>query len=156
MKVYSNVDKQSAKFIETLVKKYMRTLRKKEYELNLPTKCPDIAADRLNIRNTPGIRSTAGADVINININYWSPKMFNEYKAFKDHPVIGSAKTSCWEDIMRLLVAHEVSHHVQYLYAPRVHRFKKNYKKPHGECFRQIYGYLRRDVVNPQLIKEGA
>lgn len=154
MKKNSNVTTAEYRKIEQMVKRCMRLLRKKEYELELPTNCPDIAAKVLEVRKTMGYRSRAGAHVIKINIAY--PYLtFHEYKAFKDHPTIGSIQCNDWEDVMQVLVAHEVSHHVQYRYCWRVKRFRQNYVKPHGECFKQIYSYLRRDLVNP-MIKEKA
>ena len=154
MKKKSNVSTSDYRMIEQMVKKCMRLLRKKEYELDLPTKCPDIAARVLSVRSTPGYRSRAGAHVIQINLAYFDT-MFHEYKSFKDHPTIGSIKCNDWEDVMMTLVAHEVSHHVQFKYCWKVDRFQRNYDKPHGDCFKAIYGYLRRDLVNP-MIKEKA
>jgi len=154
LKKNANVSSAQARKIEQMVKKCMRLLRKKEYELDLPKECADIAARVLEVRNTPGYRSRAAAHVIKINIAYFYLR-FQEYKAFQNHPTIGSIQCTDWEDVMWVLVAHEVAHHVQMRYCPRVARFKHNWRKPHGDCFRQVYGYLRRDLVNP-MIKEKA
>ena len=51
-------------------------------------------------------------------------------------------------------VSHEVAHHVQFARAKYVKRFKTTYRKPHGDCFKAIYRYLRRDLVNPIIDKD--
>ena len=154
MKYTSNVTKEDAKTIEEMVKQCLRLLRKKEYELYLPKKTliPD-AIDCLSIRNTPGVVSRAGRNTIKINIGSWQVgnTHYQEYKAFATHPTIGSIKTNSKYDSWFVIVAHEMSHYIQYTYAPNVIRFMDSYAKPHGNCFKAIYTYLRRDLVNPVL-----
>jgi len=156
MKVEASVCPADKKLVEEYVKRCMRLLRKKEYELDLPTDCWKKAVEVLSVGNRHS-RSKAGAHIIRINLGGSGfYKTFSEYKAFADHPTIGSIAVNSAEDFIKVLVAHEVSHHVQYRYAWRIKRFKKTYRKPHGECFRAIYGYLRRDLVNPEIKGEGA
>lgn len=71
-----------------------------------------------------------------------------QYANFADDPIIGNIKVNNFSEHLMIMVAHEVSHHVQYKYAPKVKRFKDNYRKPHGDCFKMIYRYLRRDLIN--------
>lgn len=158
MIIHSSADKGEAKRVEHMVKRCVRLLRKKEYELNLPTNSPDIAAEVLRVKRIQRAGATyGGRRVIQINLNYWQVgrHIFNEYAAFNDHPTIGKIEVASKDEALWIIVAHEVAHHVQYMYCPRVKRFKSTYKKPHGKCFRDVYAYLRRDLINP-MIKEGA
>lgn len=148
-----NVSREEAKKVEQMVKKCVRLLRKKEYELNLPTKAPDIAASVLKVQNRDNGKSQAGAHVIQIELrirSLWG-STFHEYDAFSDHPTIGTIKVNSREEALWVLVAHEVAHHIQYRYCYKVKRFRETYEKPHGACFQKIYEYLRRDLVNPMI-----
>jgi hypothetical protein len=84
-------------------------------------------------------------------LGYWQigNQKHVEYKSFNNHPIIGEIECSEPFDHLMVSVAHEVAHYVQYMYAPKVRRFKDNYRKAHGKAFKDIYGYLRRDLVNP-------
>lgn len=97
--------------------------------------------------------SRAGASVIKIGLaGYRSGrKHFSEYSAFHKDPVIGSATFFTKEDALKALVAHEVSHHIQYRYGPNTSWLKNNYKKPHGEGFRTIYAILRGALCNQNI-----
>jgi hypothetical protein len=143
--------------IKKMVRKCIRLLNKKEYELDLPKDATDIALHRLSIvdKNVNGA-TYGGRNIIQINLSYWQhckgfPHYECEYKAFDSHPTIGGATVNNLEENLWLTVAHEVSHHIQYRYCPSIRRFKNTYSKPHGDCFKAIYGYLRRDLVNPIL-----
>lgn len=155
-----NVTKDEAKKVERMVRKCMRHLKKKEYELDLPNGCIDKAVKCLEVKKIPMSPSRAGYHVIRINLGYWQfgNSYHTEYSAFKDDPTIGKIEVVDDDDHLLIMVAHEVAHHVQYRYAPRVKRFRGLWEKPHGECFKWIYRYLRRDLVNPivnEKVKEG-
>ncbi len=154
-KVTKNITNKEAKQVEEIVKKCIRLLRKKQYELDLPKNAMEIALDVLEVKKVLNSPSRAGARLIRINLGYWQVgnHVHTEYKAFDNHPTIGRIRVT--EDVDHLLisVSHEVAHFIQYRYAPRVSRFRGQYKKPHGKCFRDIYMYLRRDLVNP-IIKD--
>ena len=66
--------------------------------------------------------------------------IFKEYAAFADLPMIGSYQGS-WEDCLRVLVAHETAHWLQY--HPKVTRPAGQYRKPHGTGFQKTYWILR-------------
>lgn len=155
MKITSkNVDPEQAKLVEKYVRLCMRTLKKSKYELNMPNGCIDMAVKVLEVKHTNTARGgCAGAHVIRINLNGWNlhQKIFREYDSYKEDPVIGSREVWDAHDNLLLLVAHEVAHHVQYRHAPRVARFKATYRKPHGDTFKAIYRYLRKDLVNPMI-----
>lgn len=77
-----------------------------------------------------------------------------EYKAFKDHPIIGSVRNCDLESVLRYTVAHEVAHYVQYEWGPKTRYLKDTYEQSHGKGFQTIYRYLRQAVVNPKIIKQ--
>ena len=158
MKIIGNhVNRADARDVATKVKRCIRQLRLKQYELDMPADAGTIALRYLKVRDTPGIRSRAGASNITINLGCWQRgnRFWTEYKRFNNDPTIGSIRISDADDALWCLVAHEVSHHVQYRYCPRVARFRRNgskpYDKPHGYCFQDVYRYLRRDLINPMI-----
>jgi len=147
------VAKSSSEFkqVEAMVNKCLRHLSKKEY--GIVKNYRDAKADARNILevyNQP-IRSRAGAYRIMLCVNNFGLNLgsFHEYKSFKDHPTIGSLKGVSKEKALFALVAHEVSHHVQYKFLKYDSRYKHMYSKPHGKGFKLIYNILRRDLVNP-------
>lgn len=139
--------------IEKMILKCMRLLRKKEYELNITTE--DVRKSIKYLKVTNATRSCAGAHEINIGLKSWSlspgRKDFREYDAYAADKEIGSRSIKSVDEALFLIVAHEVSHFVQYRYCPKVKRFQYNYLKPHGDCFKTIYRYLRKDLVNPEI-----
>lgn len=160
-----HVNRADARDVSKKVKRCIRQLRLKQYELDLPADAGTSALRYLKVRDTPGIRSRAGASNITINLGSWQvPRLegeqrgnrfWTEYKRFNNDPTIGSIRISDADDALWCLVAHEVSHHVQYRYCPRVARFRrggsKPYDKPHGYCFQDVYRYLRQDLINPMI-----
>ena len=143
--------------IEGMVKQCMRLLRKKEYELSLPSRATDMAIRRLSIvdKNVNGA-TYGGSNIIQINLSYWQhckgyPHYETEYKSYDKDPVIGGRIVNSREEALWLSVSHELAHHIQFAHCPRIKRFKHTYRKPHGDCFKAIYRYLRRDLVNPIL-----
>lgn len=163
MKINNHVTKAEARTIERMVRRCMKLLRKKEYELNLPSNAADVAVRCLEVKRRNGSPSRGGRDLIRINLGYWQVgnAYHTEYASFDDHPVIGRIRCYTPEDHYLVTVAHEVAHHVQYRYGSRIPRFAKMqrvgrkeqpiYKKPHGKAFQDIYAYLRRDLVNPLI-----
>jgi len=150
----ATVDKN---LIKKMVRKCIRLLHKKEYELNLPKNATDIALQRLSIvdKNVNGA-TYGGKNIIQINLSYWQhckgyPHYEREYASYDADPIIGGATANSLEEALWLTVSHEVSHHIQRRYCPSIRRFRNTHSKPHGECFKAIYRYLRRDLVNPIL-----
>ena len=151
-----NVTAEEAKKVEKLVRKCVRHLKKKEYELNLPKGCIERAVKCLEVKKVRRATNHAGANIISMNLGYWQigNRFHIEYASFNNDPVIGKIQVVDNDDHLLVSVAHEVAHHIQFLYAPRVQRFKQNWRKPHGDCFKMIYRYLRRDLVNPEIQKK--
>ena len=77
-----------------------------------------------------------------------------EYARFANDPVIGSVKTGCWKSYLRVLVAHEVAHVVQWYlaYFMSHHELIRWFgrERGHGGLFQDIYRTLRL-FVNPTL-----
>ena len=145
--------------IKKMVRKCMNHLKKKEYELNITSKDVDRAVDVTKVVNSKRSGATnAGARSIQINLSYWQhldeEHFHTEYASYNNDPQIGGRKCLKLDHAYLLSVSHEVSHHVQYARAKHVNRFKTTYRKPHGDCFKAIYRYLRRDLVNPIIEKD--
>jgi|TARA_R100000081_G_C4816873_1_gene175856 hypothetical protein len=150
-----------------MVTQCINHLKKKKYELNIPSKVsyyngkkmlklsPSKFAKKVLKIKQSGVRCKGGKNLIHIGLHYFQfkegPGEDIEYKSYRDDSTIGNMY--CQNNYQRLLItiAHEVSHHIQYKYCPRVDRFKTNYRKAHGECFKTIYRYLRRDLINPMI-----
>lgn len=140
--------------VKEMVKLCIRHLRKKKYELNLPKSAVDDAIKHLRVYRRKDGTSNAGLCCININTSNWQMdnKEWSEYSSFNKDPVIGQIDVTDNEDIMLCLVAHEVSHYVQYTFRNWFPEYlKKDYRKPHGRTFQKIYRYLRADLVNPKI-----
>jgi len=148
------VEKEIVKAIEEMVKMCMRQLKKKEYEMKLTAQDVHNAVKHLNVYRRQNGRSHAGYRNISINAACWQfgNKKWVEYKSFTKDKCIGQIEVSDNNDILLCLVAHEVSHYVQYTHSskmPQYLRNKKSNDRGHGDCFKTIYRYLRRDLVNP-------
>ena len=144
--------------IKRMVRRCMNVLKKKEYELDLRKFDVDRAVNKTRVVSKPN-RTASYYDpnwfVIQINLNPWPncdrSHYKPEYKSYDKDPVIGGRQIETLEQSLWLTVAHEVSHYVQYRHCPRIKRFRGKYQKSHGDCFKQIYRYLRRDFINPML-----
>lgn len=161
------IDKELYNPVAEMVKICMRHLKKKEYELGLTTKDVHTAVKHLDVYRRKNGRSWAGYRMIKINLECWQfgNKVYSEYTRFNDDPTIGQIKVSDNSDILMCLVAHEVSHYVQYTHKSKMPKYLRNKLKNdrgHGDCFQTIYRYLRQGLVNPaiaerrQKLKEAA
>jgi hypothetical protein len=147
------------KQVERMVRACMNHLKKKEYELGITKADVDTAVRVLEVIDKKGVTGCGGRDIIKINMSYWQhsnePHTVTEYKSFNEDPVIGKHEVQNFEHCVWLEVAHEVSHHVQYAICPHIKRFSrrgsKSYFKPHGDGFKAIYRYLRKDFINPLI-----
>lgn len=140
--------------VRAAVKRCMKHLMKKQYELNLPKSAVEDAISHLRVYKRKDGTSRAGQCMIMINTSCWQfgNKSWSEYKSFVNDPVIGRINVMDDEDILLCLVAHEVSHYVQYTFRNWFPEYlKKDYRKPHGPTFQKLYRYLRRDMVNPMI-----
>jgi len=149
-----NIPREKEKIVEDMVKLCVRHLRKKKYELNLPKSAVDNAVKCLKVYARRNGRSWAGHNMIKINVLCWQfgNSEWSEYSRFNMDPVIGRITVTDNRDILLCLVAHEVSHFIQFTYYnwfPEYMKRKQDKDRGHGECFRTIYRYLRSDLVNP-------
>jgi len=110
-------------------------------------------------------RSNAGRYEMNICTTCWNfnHKYWIEYKSVNKDPQIGQIKVNDNEDILFLLVAHELSHYIQYSYRHLLPKYLydsyntqkydksklKSMKRPHGLIWQEIYRIMRINVVNP-------
>ena len=142
----------SHKKVEKMVRQCVKFLKKKEYELNLPPTAIETALAGLIVSEKSN-KNWASAHEIHIGLNRWDfhTKNYTEYASFAKDKVIGNITVTDFDDHLMLTVAHEVAHFIQFRYAPYVSRFKFNWRKPHGDVFKQIYRYLRKDLVNPMV-----
>ena len=67
-----------------------------------------------------------------------------EYTSFADSPDIGTISGN-WRLIVRVLVAHELAHWIQYTKSV-TKPADVDYRKPHGVGFQEIYYFLRSRV----------
>ena len=151
-----SIPRDKEKIVEDMVKICVRHLRKKKYELNLPKSAVKNAVDRLHVYKRRRGRSWAGHNKLAINVLCWQfgNSAWTEYKSFNNDPVIGRIEVNDNLDILLCLVAHEVSHFIQFTYTnwfPPYLKNKQDKDRGHGECFRTIYRYLRQDLVNPMI-----
>jgi hypothetical protein len=142
--------------VRAAVKRCMKHLMKKQYELNLPKSAPENALRCLKVYTRTDGRSWAGHNLLKINTKCWQfgTKEWSEYNRVAKTPVIGNIQVVDDEDILMCLVAHEISHFVQFTYRnwfPEYLKKKQKKDRGHGECFQTIYRYLRADLVNPMI-----
>ena len=148
------VSREDALLVQKYAKQCMRHLMKKEYELDIPKGAQHSVPIEVFNGNGRG-RSTGGNTGISININsgHFIYDVFREYAAFNADPVIGKIPCVTWKDMLFVIVAHEISHYVQYRFLRRLERYKGKWQKPHGYGFQSVYRYLRRDLVNPLITR---
>ena len=89
----------------------------------------------------------------------YKPDMIQEYDWYKNDPVIGQRYATTWKYYVRMLVAHEVAHTIQYAHyyltdSEQKDRLRTRFGRSklsdegHGEDFQKIYRILRRKYVN--------
>lgn len=148
---------QFEKETQKRVRKCIAVLSKKEYDLNLYRKIvADTAVEVLHVYSRQNGRSRAGRFRLSICKTSWQfgAKTYEEYDSFDKDPTIGRIKVTDDSDTLWLIVAHEVSHFVQYSYWYKAdRRLQRLDDRPHGARFKYAYRILRRDLVNP-LIRE--
>ena len=152
-----NVPADVHKLVVKMAARCMRELSKKDYEL------PELTLSMEVVTKKSGQCSHAGARGITIDVSEYMRGCDRlwEYKAIANDPVIGAVALAGHRDnVLFALVAHEVAHHVQSRYAIDMNRaWREKMKKPHGDGWRMIYRWLRRELVNPAIaaaLKEAA
>lgn len=144
-----NVPADVHKLVVKMACRCMRELSKKDYEL------PEMTGSIVVRTKKSSQRSNGGRHGICIDVaRYMAGKKYiHEYAAIRSDAVIGGvADAGCAENALFSVVAHEVAHHVQ----RRYHRemslaWREKMHKPHGDGWRMIYRWLRRELVNPQI-----
>lgn len=143
--------------IKNMVRQCMKHLQKPKYELGINKKHIDNAVNITEVFSRKKGRSRGGKFKIKINLACWqvvkNKTTWSEYKSFNSDPHIGEVFAPTDREKYWCLVAHEVSHHVQHKICPNFNRFLGKWEKPHGEVFKTIYRYLRKDFINPMLSK---
>ena len=144
------------KDVITAVKMCMKELRKKKYEFTLGPKQTQMALKYLTTYRRRNGRSWGGFCKISINLECWQfgNKRYEEYTRFNKNKVYGAIDVTDDYDIMMCIVAHEVSHFIQYTCTRQMPEYlarKHDKDKGHGECFQTIYRYLREGLVNPMI-----
>lgn len=105
------------------------------------------------IMNRKYSRSTYNCETKKIKLNIpnsrFSMMTFHEYKSFAKDPSIGSIDCDSPLMYVKVLMAHEFAHKVQYELAPGTPwgRQEKDWWKPHGKTFKNVYGYLRHNIL---------
>lgn len=152
-----NVTPDEHKLVVKFAKQCLREICKKQYEVEYQGK-PLVYAEaikRLQVKTKHrDQRSYGSRDYISIDMKRYRKNLtsFAEYRSFADDPVIGTIK-DCdnRELLLKCLVVHEMSHHIQYKYGLYTRYLKNNFHKPHGDGFKTIYRELRRTLINPYV-----
>jgi hypothetical protein len=152
-----NVPADVHKLVVKMAARCMRELSKKDYELPELTRSIEVRTKK------SGQASYGGAVGITIDVGDFirGSKFVWEYAAIREDAVIGRVRDAgSAENMLFALVAHEVAHHVQRRYANSMSfAWRVKMKKPHGDGWRMIYRWLRRELVNPAIaaaLKEAA
>ena len=145
----NNVPADVHKLVVKMAARCMRELSKKGYELPELTRSIEVRTKK------SGQASYGGAVGITIDVSEYMRGCDRlwEYKAIANDPVIGAVALAGHRDnVLFALVAHEVAHHVQRRYANSMSfAWRVKMKKPHGDGWRMIYRWLRRELVNPAI-----
>jgi hypothetical protein len=152
-----NVTPDEHKLVVKFAKQCLKEICKKQYEVEYQGK-PVVYADaikRLQVKTKHlGQRSYGSRDHISIDMKSYrrSFTSFTEYRSFADDPVIGTI-SNCddRELLLKCMIAHEVSHHINMRYGLYTRYLKNNFHKPHGDGFKTIYRELRRTLINPYI-----
>jgi hypothetical protein len=140
--------------VTVLVREMMKFLSQDIYVYAITKK--DIQYAQSIIKITKNATSSAGAHRIAITKDYWQTgeEHHLEYASFNKHPIIGKIKVASHLEHLIVVVAHELSHHVQWRLCPGLERFKLVLNTPHGQVFKEVYTVLRKDFVNPIITQK--
>lgn len=111
--------------------------------------------------NMGGVNSK-GVPYISLTLNRYlteSRSFIIEYSHIRKDPEIGSLEKSDWKQIVACLIAHELSHAVQFSRFNQItmtaaalngdlHKWPGTDLDPHGSCWQEIYRDLRVNWVN--------
>jgi hypothetical protein len=97
------------------------------------------------------------------DIHHYKVRGFREYSSFAKNKVIGAVRTDDWKIYLKCLIAHELSHCVQW-YLPlsdsnlkindKLFKGLPKYEGNHRQFFQAIYSDLRIKHVNPEIDPE--
>jgi len=152
-----NVTPDEHKLVVRFAKQCLREICKKQHEIEYQGK-PVVYAEaikRLQVRTKYRSQRSYGSEIyICVDMQRYRQNLtsFIEYKSFADDPVIGTIR-NCddRELLLKCLVAHEMSHHIQMRYGLYTRYLRNTFHKPHGDAFKTIYRELRRTLVNPYI-----
>lgn len=152
-----NVTPDEHKLVVKFAKQCLKEICKKQYEIEYQGK-PVVYAEaikRLQVRTKYRSQRSYGCEIyICIDMGEYRRCLtsFNEYRSFADDSVIGTIK-DCddRELLLKCLVAHEISHHIQMRYGLYTRYLRNTFHKPHGDGFKTIYRELRRTLINPYI-----
>jgi len=152
-----NVTPDEHKLVVKFAKQCLKEICKKKYEIEYRGE-PVVYAEALKHLQVKtkhlGQRSYGSSGHISIDMKRYRRSLtsFHEYKSFAKDPVIGSI-TNCTDPelLLKCLVAHEVSHHINMRYGSYTRYLKNNFYRPHGDGFKAIYRELRRTLINPYI-----
>ena len=142
----STVTDAEAELVVDFARDCLTELRNPKYEL------PKIDRPmRVAIHTKRG--SWGGTSGISIGIAWhrYRFEVLNEYANHRACRVIGSIKGHRdW--LVRSAVAHEVAHFIQHEYVDEMTaNQRKLMHRPHGEGWRRVYSWLRRELVNEHV-----
>lgn len=137
-------NEEAETLVHATVKSLLASLRRsKEYHWN--GEQPPL----VRISFSPARRlSRGGRDGLWFNLAQWMREgelNFPEYAALSRDPRIGSIRGP-WQTIVKVIVAHELAHWVQYS-SDVTKPPGRDYARPHGIGFQEIYGFLRAKVT---------
>jgi hypothetical protein len=97
------------------------------------------------------------------DLHHYRVRAFREYSSFAKDKVIGTVRTNDWKVYLKCLLAHELSHCVQWFLpiseskltiSKDVFEGLPKYEGNHRQFFRAIYSDLRIKYVNPEVDPE--
>lgn len=138
----------------------LKALRRKSSPVRIRAdKKPDV---RLSW-NCKRRRSWGGSRYVSLALSKYVGRdnevsMFKEYSSFADQPAIGSVMSGDWRFSVKLVVCHEMAHFAAHIARSISQAGKPTtaamLRKPHGEGFRRIYAYLRRELNINRDVRE--
>lgn len=162
VKINPNVPTGDLEIITQTIKDGIALLSDKKYGLGIQKqKATKIALRVLSVRNFPTRHGgLGGVNTIFVNLGRWKQdrgykQKFMEYKRYANDPDIGSVAELTYEQWMRLIALHELSHHVQQRYASKSDMTYpydySDWRISHGVTFRSIYRILRVHLINDEF-----
>ena len=147
-----NVSAATHRMVADYAQQCWKELNKPEHGINFDTRSHEITI-KTKIGNGT---SWGGRDMINIDVSGYERRSVYcwEYRAYQKSALIGHFNAHP-EICLFGLVAHEFAHYAQRRFAPATDKYALTHRKPHGDCFKDIYRMLRVALVNPYAANIG-